>query len=500
MNIREIEMQTGLERANIRYYEKEGLLKPDRLSNGYRDYSETDVETLLRIKLLRELEVSVTEIAKLQKNEMALQDVIKYRLEKLREERAGLARERKICETIQEDRVDYETLKAEQYLHQLQDLRRQDWGVDPVGQGNSMSEHLRKDVAPLDLRPGQRLLARILDWMFYFVLWLILYYIVFRAPFSQSEGMLRNYLLAPFLVQIVLEPVMVSWLGGTLGHFVIGMRVHTYQGTKLTWAEAMRRMWLMLWKAPMIVSRRPLWQSHWLEEWYGEYWPLHKENGFPWDEMTTYSFRDEGAWRGPAVIGCMAAMILGAGLMFSEAQDLKYDGPMTVAQFAENYNEYVNGQRDGDEYMLDEEGQWYEATHGVHYVYMDDGEGSHETRFPTLTYTVENEILTGISFTIDRRGNDGDMISTGRRAMVDITIAFAAPDHQSKELIEEEIIQHCMEDHTMQIGDKVISWQVDHQGYSYNEDLGALVPGGYHHGAPYYCMTFEITTEEDTAK
>ena len=81
MNIRDIELRTGLERANIRYYEKEGLLSPNRLSNGYRDYSEDDVETLLRIKLLRELEVSVAEIARLQKNETALREVMASRLE-----------------------------------------------------------------------------------------------------------------------------------------------------------------------------------------------------------------------------------------------------------------------------------------------------------------------------------------------------------------------------------------------------------------------------------
>ena len=496
MNIREVELRTGLERANIRYYEKEGLLSPSRLPNGYRDYSETDVETLLRIKLLRELEVSVAEIAQLQTSEVALQDVISTRLELLQQERAALARERKVCETIQADGQEYERLEAERYLKQLENLRRQDWGVDPAESWSGTAEHFKGDVAPLDLRPGQRLLARILNRIFYYVLWLFLYYIVFQTEFSWSRGVLWNHLLAPFLVQIFVEPTMISFLGGTLGHFVIGMRVHTYQGTRLTWWEAMGRMWLIFWKVPLLLSRRSLWQSHWREEWYGDYWPLNKDNGFPWDEMTAYSFRDESVWRIPAVVGCMVAMVLSASLMLSEAQELKNSGPMTVAQFAENYNEYVNGQRDGDEYMLDDQGQWYENSTETHYVYMDGGAGSHETRFPTMTYTVEEGILTGLSFTIERKETDGKWISTGRRAMVDVTIAFAAPDHQSKDIIEEEIVQHCMEDYTMQIGDKIISWQVDYQGYAYSEGLGTLIPSGHDSREPYYCLHFEITTEE----
>ena len=55
MNIKEIEERSGLTRANIRYYEQEGLLAPARRENKYRDYSEEDLETLLRIALLRSL-------------------------------------------------------------------------------------------------------------------------------------------------------------------------------------------------------------------------------------------------------------------------------------------------------------------------------------------------------------------------------------------------------------------------------------------------------------
>ena len=52
MNIAEVERRTGLTRANIRFYEKEGLLSPARGANGYRDYTEADVETLRKVRLL----------------------------------------------------------------------------------------------------------------------------------------------------------------------------------------------------------------------------------------------------------------------------------------------------------------------------------------------------------------------------------------------------------------------------------------------------------------
>ena len=55
MTIKEIETLSGLPRANIRYYESEGLIAPKRAENGYREYSQADAEVLLRVKLLQAL-------------------------------------------------------------------------------------------------------------------------------------------------------------------------------------------------------------------------------------------------------------------------------------------------------------------------------------------------------------------------------------------------------------------------------------------------------------
>ena len=62
MTIQEVEARTGLPRATVRYYEREGLLSPQRLENGYRDYSEDNITTLLRIKLLRELGIALEDL------------------------------------------------------------------------------------------------------------------------------------------------------------------------------------------------------------------------------------------------------------------------------------------------------------------------------------------------------------------------------------------------------------------------------------------------------
>ena len=62
MTIKEIEELSGMPRANIRFYEAEGLLRPDRDANGYRNYSEEDLRILQKIRLLRALHVSLEDI------------------------------------------------------------------------------------------------------------------------------------------------------------------------------------------------------------------------------------------------------------------------------------------------------------------------------------------------------------------------------------------------------------------------------------------------------
>lgn len=44
VTIAELEARSGMTRANIRFYESEGFLSPARRENGYRDYSEADLE------------------------------------------------------------------------------------------------------------------------------------------------------------------------------------------------------------------------------------------------------------------------------------------------------------------------------------------------------------------------------------------------------------------------------------------------------------------------
>lgn len=62
MQVSEIQKKTGLSKQTLFYYEKEGLIHPEREENGYRNYTDQDLQTLILIRFLRSLEISIDDI------------------------------------------------------------------------------------------------------------------------------------------------------------------------------------------------------------------------------------------------------------------------------------------------------------------------------------------------------------------------------------------------------------------------------------------------------
>lgn len=126
MKIQEVEQQVGITKKNIRFYEKEGLLSPERnLENGYRDYREEDVETLKRIKLLRKLSVPLEEIRKIQSNSMTLESVLRRHMIALEEQSSNLLKMQAVCEKLVEKKEQYTQLDTDMWLAELEKLEKE---------------------------------------------------------------------------------------------------------------------------------------------------------------------------------------------------------------------------------------------------------------------------------------------------------------------------------------------------------------------------------------
>ncbi len=103
MKINEIEELLQISRANVRFYEKEGLLHPKRGDNGYRDYSEEDIACLKKIIIFRKLGISIQDIRSIFQGELLLSDVIACNIEKLNQQIEELSGALEICRIMKKD-------------------------------------------------------------------------------------------------------------------------------------------------------------------------------------------------------------------------------------------------------------------------------------------------------------------------------------------------------------------------------------------------------------
>jgi DNA-binding transcriptional MerR regulator len=65
MRIGDLSRETGVSRRLLRYYEDQGLLRPLRLVNGYREYSQTDIALVRHIRVLLAAGLPTVVIARL---------------------------------------------------------------------------------------------------------------------------------------------------------------------------------------------------------------------------------------------------------------------------------------------------------------------------------------------------------------------------------------------------------------------------------------------------
>ena len=120
MKINEVEAAVGVTKKNIRFYEEEGLISPRREpGNGYRSYSEADVERLRRIKLLRKLDVPLAEIRQMLEGECTLAEGMTRQLERLHTRRTDLDEAVNFCTLLQKEPVSLNELDVEQTLARL---------------------------------------------------------------------------------------------------------------------------------------------------------------------------------------------------------------------------------------------------------------------------------------------------------------------------------------------------------------------------------------------
>lgn len=463
MNIKEIELQSGMARSNVRFYEQQGLLSPARQSNGYRDYSEEDLRQLHRIHLLRTLGLSLEEIRALQKGETELETVLSRHAQTLQQQAAEAQQRARLCRQICTDGISYATLDGRHWLDAMAaDDRDVPSAVPAVPAGDTYIKVCA---------PWRRFFARWIDQMFYSTVWIILgLLLVHKSPSTATGSAWTSFgTIVSVIMMVLIEPLLLSKLATTPGKWLLGLSVHNNTGGKLTYGEGFYRTTLALWHG--IGFHLPIFS---LFRGYKCYYDCVEGKTLEWEYDSDLTLKDEKNWRIAACTGAVIAMM--ALVVFSlKLSTLPPNrGEITVAEFAENYNRLARYYEIGS--WLDDEGRWTERTPDGGYVI-----NMHDIDAPHFVYTEKGGVMTGLSFTLNITGDTESWIPLFENRRILAAQAFIrgrTSPFDSSEL--DALVQALSEDpvtsFTRTVDGVRVSWQLSAEGYWPEPMMGMMIP------------------------
>ena len=396
MTIREIEALSGMTRANIRFYESEGLLTPNRMENGYRDYTRSDLDTLHKIRLLRALGLGIDEIRKLSAGETALGEALESRLSAMQTEQRTLVRAEEVARAMLRAHADYATLDTGRYLAALE---------------AGAQTAVQQDVQPKLHVPWRRFFARMIDLLLYDLTWMVILTSAGLCAAGNRGVTLLNDFLA-LLTMLLLEPLLLHLFGTTPGKWLMGLRVMDESGKTLPLAAAWRRTWRVLWYGygaciPIysIIRTYSCWKAE------------QAEQLLEWEDGSELRAAPWKAWRGAAWAAAVLALLAATVLAGLKTCQTTYTGDLTVRQFADNYD-YIHGTEGFLSRELYDDGTWAPTTQlGFQVVH-------HTKNIPNLSYTTKDGSLIGISLHMGAETCTGPVYNLPFRELYLTILAF----------------------------------------------------------------------------
>lgn len=137
MTIKEVEQILNIPRATIRYYEKEKLIDPQRTENGYRDYSDENVELLKKIIILRKIGLSVNDIKELFDGAKTMSEALDENIITLQKQIEELKGAMFLSQKMKNDSVEIDSFVSDIYWNIIDEEEKN---------GNSFMD-IAKDIA-----------------------------------------------------------------------------------------------------------------------------------------------------------------------------------------------------------------------------------------------------------------------------------------------------------------------------------------------------------------
>jgi len=397
MLIQELERLTGLARPTIRYYEKEGLVEPIRSENGYRCYSDADVQNLIRIKLMRQLGVSLEKIKQLQKGTERFAAVMDAQIKTLTTQIEHDKRAKAVCTAILNDKAEYATLNADYYLRMF----------DSVIESKTPAGDFQEEI-PDSIHPWRRFGARTLDYFALGILVQFILIVVLRIrPIPGNSRMISILLqMAVGAIFIPIEALLLHLWGTTPGKLVFGIRIERIEGGRLSFSDALERAKMVFLsgvglRIPIVsevvmflryctLTGRSFWR-------WAKYDSVSPPYDMDWDYNNEIHYDEGVGKRRAALISVVVLLaVLFSVNLFDSVKPKYRSNDLTVAEFASNYNSYAEllYKNSEDIEKLSYDGTWIEEE-GSYVIHVGATPAVENQDF---LYESENDHLRSVAF------------------------------------------------------------------------------------------------------
>ena len=125
MKIKQAEELVGITSKNIRFYEEQGLISPDRAENGYREYRQNDIEKLKKIKILRKFDVSLENIKSVFNEKMDLEDCLEEQMKAFERERENITHMEEMMKAMVAGNITIHNLDTDEWLEQIDQMEKE---------------------------------------------------------------------------------------------------------------------------------------------------------------------------------------------------------------------------------------------------------------------------------------------------------------------------------------------------------------------------------------
>ncbi len=146
MKIKQAEELVGITSKNIRFYEEQGLIFPDRADNGYREYRQQDIDILKKIKLLRKFGISVEDIKAVFEGKKELEDCLSNQLRAFEWERENISHMEELVELMLANNISIQNLNMDYWLEQMEHMEKEGTNFVNI---SKVDIHMRKKAGAI---------------------------------------------------------------------------------------------------------------------------------------------------------------------------------------------------------------------------------------------------------------------------------------------------------------------------------------------------------------